>query len=156
MFDARTLLSGNVEGPGISLSTDLGQTWTKVSDFSPLGHRPIHFGRKLLWAAREGVITTDNGRDWTLLGTKLEDATWGPYFGKSESEMMVVTPAGFFITKDAAKTWTHVAPYFAVPDGMAKGGYDKNTVGRYFAWDPEANVLYAGGLGGGAYRLKLK
>lgn len=156
VFDSQTLLSAHLDEDGIEMSTDLGKSWTKVANFRVLGHRPVHFGKRLYWATTQGIVVTDNGRDWKLLGAALKDASAGPYFGKTESDLMVVTPDGYFLTRDAAKTWRKVADYFVAPDMAGSSGYDGNGRWRHFAWDPVNNFLYTSGNSGGAFRLQLK
>lgn len=158
VLDAKTILSSQRAEKGMSLSTDEGKTWTRVADFVPLGMSPVHYGKKLYWAAEDGVYRTEDGRAWNRIGSLLPNATWGPYFGKNENDMMVVTDKGFFLTADCGMTWKNVAAYFAVPDIASKtnkGGYDPVTTGRYFAWDHVGGYLYAGGMGGSMYRLRL-
>ncbi len=158
VFDAKTILSGQRAEKGMSLSTDEGQTWTRVADFVPLGMSPVHYGKKLYWTAEDGIYRTDDGRAWSRVGSLLPNATWGPYFGKTENDMMVVTDKGFFVTTDGGAAWKNVAAYFVVPDSFLKsnqGGYDPVTTGRYFAWDHAGGYLYAGGMGGPVYRLRL-
>lgn len=155
VVNATTLVMADRRKEGILLSADLGKTWTEVAKFRVLAGRPVHYGKRLYWAVSEGVIASDDGKAWSLVGTALPNATWGPYFGRSEQEMMVVTDKGFFITADGAKTWKHAAPYFAVPDGYATArGYDAGGGLRYFGWDPIHNILYASGLGAPVYRLR--
>lgn len=156
VFDAQTLLSAHLDVDGIELSTNLGKTWTKVADYRVIGHRPVHYGKRLNWATTEGIIVTDDGRNWTLVGASLPNASYGPCFGKSENEMMVVTPEGFFITNDAAKKWRKAAEYFVTPDNPARQGYHINAAGQHFAWDSLNNLLYAATTGGGAFRLHLE
>ena len=115
----------------------------------------MHYGKKTYWTTSEGVVVTENGKDWTRVGAALEQATFGPYFGTTEAEMMVVTDKGFFVTRDGAKTWKHVAPFFGVPDGISKK-FEKTGGFCYFGWDPVGNTLYASQLGGSCYRLDLK
>jgi photosystem II stability/assembly factor-like uncharacterized protein len=156
VVNATTLLLADRRKEGILLSTDLGKTWAEVAKFRVLAGRPVHYGKRLYWAGSAGVVASDNGKDWALVGSGLASATWGPYFGKSEQEMMVVTDKGFFITADGAKTWKNVAPYFAVPDGYATArGYDAGGGLRYFGWDPIHNDLYASGLAAPVYRLRI-
>jgi hypothetical protein len=133
VFDAQNLLLANNLSKGVLISHDSGKTWTKTADFSPLGTNPVHYGKRLYWTCAQGVMMTDNGSDWKLLGTTLPNAHYGPYFGKSESEMMVVTDAAIFITRDAAQTWTKLS-------GLPKG---YNIYAMRFAWDPIHNMVYA-------------
>ena len=78
------------------------------------------------------------GATWTPLGVDL-DAVLGPYFGKSESHFMVVGKKGFQETKDGGKTWQVAAP---LPAGFGVG-----RVGPNYAWDPNADILYASSMG---------
>jgi hypothetical protein len=149
IFDAQTLLMANNLSKGVLVSHDLGKTWTKTADFSPLGTNPVHYGKHLYWTAAQGVMTTENGSDWKLLGTALPNAHYGPYFGPSEAQMMVVTEAGVFLTADAAKTWNKVGGF---PKVSIKG---HNVTGTRFAWDPVHNLVYAI-LGEGVWRLQVK
>ena len=153
VVNANTLLLADSRTEGISLSEDLGKTWTKVANYLVLGHHPIHYGKKLYWTTSAGVIVSETGKDWDLVGSGLPNATWGPYFGKSEAEMMVVTDKGFFITLDGAKTWKNVSPFIKAP---TIPGYDKNTVSLFFGWDAHNNILYAERSDGACYRMKLK
>ena len=136
IFDAHTVLMSNGLSNGILISHDLGKTWTKTADFHAIGTNPVHYGTKLYWAAAQGVIVTENGSDWTIFGTALPNATCGPYFGKSETEMMVVTDKGIFLTRDAATTWKKISD---IPKVSVKG---KRATGNRFAWDPIHNLVY--------------
>lgn len=153
VFDAKTVLMGTSAADGISISHDRGATWTKTAEFRPLGHRPVHYGTRLYWAASQGVMMTENGKDWKQVGAALPNATWGPYFGKSESEMMVVSDQGMFITRDSARTWNKAADF---PKGVTKMAYNKNTCGLYFAWDPIRNLVYSGSMAKSVWRLQVK
>jgi hypothetical protein len=69
--------------------------------------------------------------------------------------MIVVTDKGFFITIHAAKAWKKVAEFFTVPDGFSRG-YDKNTICKFFSWDPAHNILHASTSVGSVYRLRFR
>lgn len=161
IIDANTLVrfhpdqAAGAENGGIAMTKDAGKTWTEVAEYKVLGRRPVHYGKKVYWTTTEGVIVTENGKNWALVGSGLDQATFGPYFGESEAEMMVVTEKGFFVTRDGAKTWKNVAPFFVAPDGKAKR-FDKSGSFFYFGWDSAGNILYASQLGGSCYRLKLQ
>lgn len=152
VVNATTLLLGDSRNDGISLSTDLGKTWMQVASFRPLGHHPVHYGQRLYWTTSAGVITSDNGKDWSLLHTGLPNATWGPYFGKTEADMMVVSDKGIFITHDAAQTWSHIA---AFPKAPSLPAYDRNTTCLFFAWDFQQNIIYAERSDGACYRMTI-
>jgi photosystem II stability/assembly factor-like uncharacterized protein len=155
IIDASTLLRAQGGQAGIALSTDAGQTWTEVAKYQILGRRPVHYGRKVFWTSTEGVVVSENGRDWTLTGQGPEKAVFGPYFGGSEQEFMVVSEKAFFITRDGGRTWKDVAPAFFPPDGLRKGISPIGAL-NYFGWDARNNLIYASGLGASVYRLKLQ
>jgi photosystem II stability/assembly factor-like uncharacterized protein len=155
LMDASTLLRAHRDQSVIGMSTDAGKTWTDVAKYQVLGRRPVHYGKKAFWTTTEGVVVSENGRDWTLTGRGPEKAMFGPYFGSTEQEMMVVSDKAFFITRDGGKTWKNVAPAFSPPDGFKKG---ISAIGafNYFGWDAKNNLIYASSLGTSVYRLKLQ
>jgi photosystem II stability/assembly factor-like uncharacterized protein len=137
-------------GNFIELSTDAGQTWARVADYFVQGLRPVHYGRDIYWTTSQGVVMTTNGKDWTLTGNGAGGALYGPYFGASEQEFVVVTHKYFLKTEDGGKTWKPIAKFHVAPDIFHNApGY------CYFGWDAKHNILYASGLGGSVYRLKL-
>ncbi len=155
IIDANTLVRSHREHDGISISTDAGMTWTEVAKYKILGRRPVHYGKKVFWTTTEGVIVSENGKDWTLTGKGPEKAIYGPYFGTTESDFMVVSEKAFFITRDGGKTWKDVAPVFLPPDGPMKG-FNAGGSFNYFGWDARNGFIYASSLGGSVFRLKLQ
>ena len=155
LVDANTLVRAHPDQPGIVMSTDAGKTWTEVAKYKVLGRRPVHCGKKVFWTTSEGVIVTTNGKDWTLTGKGAENAIFGPYFGTSEQEFMVVSDKSFFVTRDGGKTWKDVAPFFSPPDGPMKGFHATGQF-NYFGWDATNNLIYSSSLGSSVYRLKLQ
>lgn len=150
-----TLLRAHHDEDRISISTDSGKTWTDVAKHQILGRRPVHLGAKTYWTTTEGVITTTNGRDWALTGQGAENALYGPYFGASDQEFMVVSDKAFLLTHDGGKTWQNVAPRFIVPDAHLKT-FNSRASFHYYGWDPKGNYLYASSLGASIYRLKIE
>ena len=140
------------EGGVVELSEDAGQTWIKVTaDFHVSGQRPVHYGQNVYWTSSEGVITSTNGKDWSLTGKGAEGANYGPYFGSNEQEFVVVTDKSFLKTEDGGKTWRPVAKFYKAPDIFKKlASY------CYFGWDSAHNILYASGLGASIYKLQLE
>jgi photosystem II stability/assembly factor-like uncharacterized protein len=153
--EAGTLLRAQRDQAGIAHSTDEGRTWTEVAKYQVLGRRPVHYGKKVFWTTTEGVVVSENGRDWTLTGRGPEQAVYGPYFGSSEREFMVVSPKAFFITRDGGQTWKEVAPAFNPPDGLKKS-ISATGAFNYFGWDAQHNYLFASSLGASVYRLKIE
>ena len=173
VVNASTLLRGGappkgVPEPGIHVSTDLGQTWAKVADYTLHSACPVHYGSNIYWAAKEGVVVSrDGGKTWSVCGSPVENIVFGPYFGKSEQEMMVVSfKDGYSITRNGGQSWTRVAPFFAdAPDAWGEPKNERTcppTVGRhwrgclwYFGWDSERNILYESLFGGDVWKLVL-
>ena len=172
--DATTLLrgeepaKGDMPQPGVFRSTDFGQTWTKVGDFTLHGTCPVHHGPNIYWAAKEGVVVSrDSGKTWSVCGSPVANIVFGPYFGKSEQEMMVVSfQDGYSITRNGGQSWTRVAPFFAeAPDAWGEPKNERTsppTSGRhwrgalwYFGWDSEKNILYESLFGGDVWKLQL-
>jgi photosystem II stability/assembly factor-like uncharacterized protein len=173
VVNASTLLrgtepgKGGVPAPGIHLRTDLGQNWTQVSDYTLHGTSPVHYGSNLYWAAKEGIVVSrDGGKTWSVCGSAVANIVFGPYFGKSEQEIMVVSfKDGYSLTRDGGRSWSHVAPFFAAPDRWGEPTNERTCTpndGRhwrgalwYFGWDSEKNILYESLFGGDAWKLQL-
>lgn len=155
IIDANTLVRSHPDQGGIAMTTDAGKTWTEVAKYKVLGRRPVHYGSKVFWTTTEGVVVTTNGKDWTLTGKGPEKAIYGPYFGTSEKEFMVVSDKAFFVTRDGGATWKDIAPVFSPPDGPMKG-FNAGGSFNYFGWDSANNLIYASSLGGSVYRMKLQ
>ena len=62
------------------------------------------------------MVTRDRGRSWEVMGQPIQDLLYGPFFGKDEKSMMVVTKSGFHVTTDAGKDWKKVADMM-IPEG---------------------------------------
>lgn len=154
VVNADTLVRAHPDQNGISRSTDAGKTWTEVAKYKVLGRRPVHYGNKVYWTTTDGVISSIDGKEWRLTGKGPEKAIFGPYFGNSEQEFMVVSGKAFFITHDGGKTWKDVAPAFFPPDARSKYVNDAGAF-NYFGWDSTRQILYASSLGGSVYRLQL-
>jgi hypothetical protein len=152
LIDGKTLLRGDAKKQGgiIELSNDAGQTWAPVANYQVLGRRPVHYGHNVYWTTSKGVIVSTNGKDWTLTGTGAEGANYGPYFGSSEQEFVVVTDQYFLKTEDGGKSWKPIGKFYLPPDI-----FHGNKQYCYFGWDPKHNILYASGLGASVYQLKL-
>lgn len=156
VIDANTLACARYDKPGISLSTDAGQTWTEVATHRVLGRRPVHYGKQVYWTTTEGVIVSSDGKEWTLTGKGPERAEFGPYFGASDQEFMVVSRTAFSVTRDGGKTWKQAARAFAPPDMFRGPRINFAGLFNYFGWDAQRDILYASGLGGSVYKLQLR
>jgi hypothetical protein len=152
VIDAKTLARAPAKHAGMELSTDAGQTWTSVADYKVIARRPVHYGKNTYWTTSAGVAMSSDGKSWAVTGPGAENAYYGPYFGASEQEFMVVTAKSFLATADGGKTWRTLAPTFLAPDGF------RPTFQIYanYGWDAKRGFLYASNLGSGVYRLQVK
>ena len=135
----KILLACKEKGKAILRSTDGGQNWTEVSDIMPAARVAIVRDGTIYWASLKGLLTSkDEGKIWEVLADS-PPCVFGPYFGKSAQELMVVNKDGFHESTDGGKNWKPVA---ALPTGFNVG-----LVGPNYAWDPHANILYASAMG---------
>lgn len=151
VIDAKTLTRYDLLTGSMDLSEDAGLTWSPVAHYRVTGRRPVHYGRQLYWTTAKGVITSADGKDWTLTGRGAEGAQHGPYFGLSDQEFVVVTDKAFLKTTDGGKSWKPITGLFLAPEIFgSNAGY------AYFGWDATHDVLYASGLGASVYRFRVK
>ena len=144
-----TLIYSN--GSGIHRSTDLGQTWSKVSDQNPQTRIPVSFNNTFYLGTKNGLLASqDVGVTWEQLGDPV-DIWLGPFFGKDETQMVVVGKDGVFRTADQAESWTKVADLKPGNQGFQ---FTPDWFGCY-AWDPVNSLLYASSMGNPVYQLKL-
>ena len=96
------------------------------------------------------LVRRDKGATWTRQGSSV-DIWLGPFFGRSEDEMVVVGKNGAFKTGNAGDTWTKIADLRPNGPGFS---FKPNWFGCY-AWDPVNNILYASSMGNPVYKLEL-
>jgi hypothetical protein len=149
-LDDISVSRGKLDLPkGIYRTTDSGQSWAKVSDFIPTGKTPVIWGSHAYWVAPEGVlVSTDLGTTWSVLGSPLPDSLYGPFFGTSEAQLLVVTKSGTFLTHNAGQTWTLVA-------APLPGHHRTSDPTVSYGWDPLNHFLYYAPVGGDLFRLRL-
>lgn len=144
MFDAKTLLASR--GDGLLRSTDAGQTWKAVAQQENVKlTAPIMVLHKSVgyWCTANGIITSkDKGETWTQFSDV--KAVFGPYFGKEDSHMIIVTKEGFQESTDGGKTWKLAA---TLPTGFNVG-----LVGHNYAWDKVNNIFYASTMGKATFK----
>ena len=135
--------------PGIYRSGDGGLSWKRVSDVVVSGKTPVSWEDRHYWTCQEGVlVSADDGRTWSLLGSPLPEALYGPYFGRTESELMVVARGGIHISDDLGEQWERVGE-------AVDGAYDVGNPLASFGWDPAAGWIYRATVGGEVYRMKF-
>ncbi|MCX5675266.1 MAG: sialidase family protein [Planctomycetota bacterium] len=145
LFDARTLVATKEKEGGIFRSTDGGENWSRVSDLNPSGLAMRTFRGAGYWVSDAGLLVSkDKGATWAVQGAPLK-MVQGPYFGKDESHIVVLTKEGFQETADGGKTWNVAAPL--PPDTTA----DRMTT---CAWDVKANLFYVSRMTKPAYKFE--
>jgi photosystem II stability/assembly factor-like uncharacterized protein len=133
IFGNQTLVATKEKEDGIFRSTDGGETWAKVSDLKPSGLAMRKNKNAGYWISDAGLLVSrDAGATWAVQGAPLK-MVQGPYFGKDESHIVVLTKEGFQETTDAGRSWKQAAPL--PPDYTA----DRMTT---CAWDAKAGVFY--------------
>jgi len=138
------LLVGFKDG-GIVRSTDFGKTWNQVSDLKPTGKAMRVFNGVGYWVGSKGLLVSrDKGESWSQLGSPVE-CSLGPYFGKTERDIVVMGKRGIMKTTDAGQTWSLAAPLPPDVDGgtMSQCG-----------WDPINDIYYAGRMGKPTYKFE--
>jgi hypothetical protein len=141
--------------PGIYRSTDDGASWELV--FECKLHQkvaPQRFGETLFWPTVEGLaVSRDGGKTWALLKDTPKDVLFGPFFGKTQEHMVVVTEEGVHESADGCKSWDLIVPRADLPKVVR----DANFAGLRpnFAWEPQADILYATSMGVGLFRRQL-
>jgi photosystem II stability/assembly factor-like uncharacterized protein len=148
-LDATTFIYGN--GDGIHRSRDQGATWTKVSEVNAQTRIPVFFqGAHYLGSTNGLLVSKDRGEHWQAQGSAV-DIWQGPFFGRNETEMVVIGKGGVFSTSSAGNIWKLAAGLKPKEGGFI---FSPNWFGCY-AWDPVRNVLYVSSMGNPVYKLPL-
>ena len=149
IFDSSIFVASR--GNGVERTIDAGAHWQNVSDHTPTGRVLTVFHGKGYWVSKEGLlVSADKGATWKLQGAPIE-AAWGPMFGKSERDIVVVGRVngvpGFYRSENTGASWRLIAPFPAfekesIPDWTPCKQW---AAGWFccFGWDPIANICYA-------------
>ena len=156
VFDNQTAIVAEAENkkpPRLLRTTDGGRSFQPSGDFRPVGKNsaqalPKWRGDTLYWLTEDGLITTtDKGKTWMQLAL-VEDAQYGPIFGRNAKHMFVLAKAGPVETTDGGDTWS---PPLAPPAEMKGiGGLS------WLEYDPQHDTLYLMKMGSELYRLTRK
>jgi hypothetical protein len=159
VVDSSTLLASR--GSGIDRSENLGQSWTRVSDITPLSRVVVRFRDRFYVTTDQGLlVSSDRGERWQVQGSPIPDQRMflGPYFGADENTLVVGThpsdnpwgeTSSIYKSINGGETWTKI-----VDAPVAEGSFPF-TFSWYgsFAWDPVNDVYYVSAMGNPAFRL---
>jgi photosystem II stability/assembly factor-like uncharacterized protein len=162
LYDSENIVRANLgrDKGGIVHSADGGTTWTKGSDLQPTAYLAKRYKDKFYWLVKGGLaVSSDGGKTWTKTSGELEYPYFGPLFGPTENDMIVVALDGVYQTADGGATWTKRL------ENKAKLHADEQADGKGFkldwflgdndwVWDHKNGLLFLKGAGG-FYRLDL-
>ena len=153
VFDNQTAVVAQAKSneqpkPQLMRTTDGGQTFHPCGEFCPVGGNSAqalpkwHVGT-LYWLTESGLIaTSDQGETWKKIG-EVQDAQYGPIFGKTAQHMFVLTKTGPVESPDGGTTWS--APLSPPPQMMGLGGLS------WLDYDPTNDTLYLMKMGSDLY-----
>jgi hypothetical protein len=148
IFDGATFVATMEKEQGIFRTTDGGETWAKVCELQPAGRDIRILKGTAFWTSAKGLLVSrDRGATWAIQGQEVE-CSFGPYFGKDETQIVVAGKSGFFQTTNGGLTWEKAAPL--PPEyTVTMPGWFLN-----FGWDPHGDILYASCMGKPAYKYQ--
>jgi photosystem II stability/assembly factor-like uncharacterized protein len=128
---------------GIYRSEDDGRTWQCV--FEGVFRQKVRahrIDRVLYWPAKEGLaVSRDGGRSWSVMDGSPKDAVFGPFFGETDQEMLLVSEEGLLRTGDHGVTWTRLLAKTELPGPIRYSNFGE--LKPCFAWDWRRDVVYA-------------
>jgi len=149
VFDANTAVVARMKSKdskgGVVRTTDGGDTFTPVADFTPTAlPRPGADG--VYWLA-DGALhkTADAGKTWAKLGA-VKDGRYGPVFGKDAKQLFVLTGTGVVESTDGGAAWS-------APVALPKELKGVNAL-TWLDYDPTADTLYVMKMGSELYALR--
>jgi len=148
---------------------DGGHTWTQVSLPLPSGAENFELGidrdQMRFFSAKDGFLvvrmsgeatqtavytTNDAGSTWTLTPTLIPNA--GPSEFLSAQEAILYNGKQFYITRDAAQTWTTLSPNIVFGDSFASMDFVDLNTGWIITLDPNNHrSLYRTNDGGATW-----
>jgi BNR/Asp-box repeat len=147
VFDSKTAVIAGVKTKELLRTTDGGKSFSAIGKHEIKTLPKWHDGA-LYWLMDDALYrTVDKGEKWEKLGA-VNDARYGPIFGKDAKQLLVLTKEGIVESKDGGMTWSKpVAP----PKEM------KGTSGlTWLEYDPASDTLYLMKMGSELYKLSRK
>lgn len=154
-IDKRTRLPVGAEKGGVYRSADDGKTWELVFE-AELGQKvkPRTFEDTVYWPTLQGLaVSKDGGTTWAMMDGSPKACSWGPIFGETGDDMIVVNQEGVHKTTDGGETWTQILTREQLPKPVKDGNYKE--IMPNFAWDWKTNTLYATSVGVPLFKLSL-
>jgi photosystem II stability/assembly factor-like uncharacterized protein len=165
-------VGGVIYSPGslyLYRTDNAGQTWTPVGLDLPAGTEnaelSIDLGQMRFVSANQGFlvvrlsgdtiqtaiyITEDGGDTWTLTPTLIPEAGESDFI--SPEEAVIYNGEQFYVTRDAARTWTKVTPNIVFGDSFVTMDFVNLNTGWIVTIDPEEHrALYRTQDGGATW-----
>jgi hypothetical protein len=155
IFDNQTAVIAEAKSrdrpsPRLMRTTDGGRTFQPCGQFSPVGTGSTEALPKwrdgtLYWLVSGGLITTtDQGATWNKIA-QVNDAQYGPIFGRNGRHLFVLTKAGPVESTDGGVSWSRPVPPPQAMKGI--GGLS------WLEYSPTHDTLYLMKMGSDLYRL---
>ncbi len=114
--DANHLLAADPRRGKMLHSCDGGRTWrpsrTPGEVMTVTGFLPVRRGSRVYWVTAKGLaVSDDRGASWRRVGPEMEDLWWGPVFGRTDRQMLVMSRDAVYRSEDAGQTWRHAADH---------------------------------------------
>ena len=165
-------VSGVTYAPGtvyLFRSDDGGHNWSLVNPELPVGAENFELGvdrdQMKFFSAKDGFLvvrmsgdstqtavytTNDAGNTWTLTPTLIPNAGASEFL--SAEEAIIYNGEQFYVTRDAARTWSTVSPNIVFGDSFASMNFVNLNIGWVITVDPASHrSLYRTNDGGATW-----
>ena len=86
--------------PGIAITDDGGETWTKVSDYGPVGHPLVATDGTIYWSDRTVIKSADKGKTWQAVTGVTVTPTELP-----GGKLLSARDRQLYVSSDKGATW---------------------------------------------------